>query len=78
MLMVYLPQHRILYGADLIQRMPDGSFFMPQYLSELADAVNREKLQVDTVFAMHYTAGTWREILDAIARASATQPAKEN
>src|SRR6185295_9176158 len=72
MLMVYLPEHRLLYGADLIQRMPDGSFFMPQYLSELADAVNRERLQVETVCAIHYGAGPWREILEAIAKASAS------
>ena len=61
----------LLYGADLIQRMPDGSFFMPQYLSELADAAHREKLQVNTVFAIHYEAGPWQEIIDAIAKASA-------
>jgi hypothetical protein len=78
MLMAYLPEHRLLYGADLIQRMPDGSFFMPQYLSELADAVHREKLQVDTVFAIHYGAGPWKEIVEAIAKASAAEPAKDH
>ena len=78
MLMVYFPEHRLLYGADLIQRMPDGSFFMPQYLSELAEAVQREKLQVDTVFAIHYAAGAWREIIEAIAKASATEAPKDH
>ncbi|HEY7546120.1 MAG TPA: hypothetical protein VID27_14610, partial [Blastocatellia bacterium] len=63
MMMVYLPEHKILYGSDLIQKMPDGSFFMPQYLSELVDAVNRENLAVETVFAMHLGPTTWAEVM---------------
>jgi hypothetical protein len=44
MLMVYAPQHRLLYGSDLVQKMPNGAFFMPQYLSELIEATGREKI----------------------------------
>lgn len=72
MLMVYLPDHRLLYGADLVQGpLPDGSFFMPQYLSELIDAARREKLDVETVFAMHALPTPWAKITAAVASASA-------
>ncbi len=68
MLMVYFPESGLLYGSDLIQKTMDGSFFMPQYLSELADAVTREKLSVKSVFAMHTSLTPWNEITDALAR----------
>lgn len=70
MLMAYFPEHRLLYGADLIQRQRDGSFFMPQYLSEVVQAAEREGLAVDNAFAMHIGVTPWDEILDAIAEAS--------
>ncbi len=70
MLMVYAPEHRLLYGSDLIQGSPNGKFFMPQYLSEVADAVTREKLVVDRVFAMHSEAIEWQRIIEAVAEAS--------
>src|SRR5262245_3840334 len=60
MLMVYLPEHQILYGSDLVQGpLPDGLYFMPQYLSELMDAAKREGLSVSTVFAMHAGPTPW-------------------
>jgi hypothetical protein len=68
MMMIYLPEHHLLYGSDLVQgAQPDGSFYMPQYLSELMGAVKREGLIVDTVFAMH----TGPTPFDSIARAVA-------
>ena len=70
MLMVYAPQHRLLYGSDLVQKMPNGTFFMPQYLSEVADAVAREKLDVERIFAMHSAPLAWSEIQAAIQKAS--------
>jgi hypothetical protein len=71
MMMVYFPEHRLLYGSDLVQKMRDGSFFMPQYLSELMSAVGRERLTVDKVFAMHMTPVAWTEVTAAVAKASA-------
>jgi hypothetical protein len=68
MLMVYAPQHQLLYGSDLVQKMPNGSFFMPQYLSELTDAAGREKLMVEKVFAMHSAPLNWSEIKAAIQK----------
>lgn len=70
MLMVYFPEHRLLYAGDLVQKLPDGSFFMPQYLSEVEQAVEREKLRVDSIFAMHSDKLARSEIVAAIAAAT--------
>ncbi|HLP31361.1 MAG TPA: hypothetical protein VK150_08370, partial [Geothrix sp.] len=69
MLMAYFPEHRLLYGSDLVQRNPRGGFLMPIYLVDLARAVAREGLQVDTVFAMHLGPTPWAQVLEAIAQA---------
>jgi Metallo-beta-lactamase superfamily len=68
MLMVYLPDLKLLYGADLVQPRRDGSFFMPEYLLELATAAQREKLAIDRVFAMHSDARPWSEVVAALSR----------
>lgn len=66
MLMVYWSAHRLLYAADLIQQQRDGSFFWPLYLREVADAVEREGLDVETVFAMHLSPTPWTAIMEAL------------
>lgn len=55
-----------------------ASAFMTQYLSEVADAVAREKLAVDTVFAMHLAPTPWKEITNAILRAESHSTAPPN
>ena len=69
MMMAYFPEHRLLYGSDLVQPMPDGSFFFIQYPSELADAVRREGLEVEHVFAFHDGVRPWANVLDAVEEA---------
>jgi hypothetical protein len=71
MIMVYFPEHKLLYGSDLVQQQPDGSFFMPQYLSELIDATRREGIPVSGVFAMHMGVKPWADIEAAVAKAKA-------
>jgi hypothetical protein len=71
MIMVYLPEHKLLYGSDLLQRLPDGSFFMPEYVLELMEAVQRERLTVDRAFAMHMVVKPWTEMEAAVAKAKA-------
>lgn len=68
MMMVYFPEYKLLYGSDLIQRMPNGTFFFPAYLRELSDAVQREGLAVEKVFAMHSTVLPWTEVTAALAK----------
>lgn len=69
MLMAYFPEHRLLYGSDLVQRDQKGGFFAPIYLADLAKAVAREGLKVDTVFAMHLGPTPWSQVLEAVAAA---------
>ena len=64
--MIYAPQLKVLYGADLIQPLPTGGFFMPQYITELRDAAEREKLDVERVFAIHSPPFEWRKVLETL------------
>lgn len=67
MMMIYAPQLKVLYGADLVQPMPNGKFFMgSEYISELRDAAEREKLQVDRVFAIHAPPLEWKKVLETL------------
>jgi hypothetical protein len=76
MLMVYFPEHHMLYGSDLVQAGQNGGFFMPQYLTELSDAAKREGLNVNAVFAMHAPLMEWTKITEAISKA--WQPSAES
>ena len=70
MMLAFFPEHRILYGSDLVQPgSKAGSFFSPQYLSEVAEAVQREKLMVTSVYAMHLEPTAWKDVEAAIAKA---------
>jgi hypothetical protein len=66
MIMIHAPQLRVLYGADLVQPLPTGGFFMPQYISELKQAADRETLEVDRVFAIHSPPVEWKKVLEAL------------
>lgn len=68
MLMVYFPEHKLLYASDLIQKMPDGTFFMNQFLSEVIQAAEREKLSVNKVFAMHAEVTNWSDLVNAVEK----------
>ena len=60
-MMVYFPEHKLLYGSDPFQW--DGTaYFYPQTVWELMHAVEREKLQVDTFFMMHIGPRKWTEL----------------
>jgi hypothetical protein len=58
-MMVYFPEHHLLYGSDPFQQNDDGSFFYPQTVGELIDAVTREHLVVDQFFMMHIGLTPW-------------------
>ncbi|MFW6078840.1 MAG: MBL fold metallo-hydrolase [Gemmatimonadota bacterium] len=66
MIAAYFPEHGLLYASDLVQPMPDGSFFMPEYLNEVRLMVEREGLDVETVFAMHSPPMPWSDLLAAL------------
>ncbi len=66
MMMVYAPEYHLLYGSDMVQPQPDGTFFMLQYISELVAAAKRESLRVEKVFAMHSEILTWSSMEKAL------------
>jgi hypothetical protein len=68
-MMVYFPEHHLLYGSDPFQQMPDGSFFYPQTVTELMDAVAREHLEVSRFFMMHIGPTPWTELGKAVEAA---------
>lgn len=67
MVMVYFPAHKLLYGTDLLQAQGEG-FFFPQYARELADAVSREKISVETVFGQHLAPIPWKKVTDFVQK----------
>jgi hypothetical protein len=69
MMMVYFPALKTLYASDLVQGNAQRGFFMPQYLTEVRDAVEREKLVVERVFAMHAPPMPWSDIEQAVRKA---------
>jgi hypothetical protein len=68
-IMVYFPQHKLLYGSDPFQKDESGQYFHPQTVWELKQAVAREKLQVDTFFMMHVGPTPWSDLEKANAEA---------
>jgi hypothetical protein len=70
MLMVYLPNRRIVYTAEGIQLYPTGLSF-PQTAIEVVNAVTREGLTPETFIGMHVAATPWARltsVLDSLAR----------
>ena len=65
MMMAYFPERRLLYGSDLLQKTSTG-FFFPSYPKELAAAVKRENLDVETVFAEHLGPTPWKVVTDFV------------
>ncbi|MGE3191304.1 MAG: hypothetical protein AB7N90_16595, partial [Vicinamibacterales bacterium] len=59
-MLAYLPGHRLLYADDMIQMGRNGP---PEYAWEVAEAVRRNGLAVDTVFAMHTLPTPWANIM---------------
>ncbi len=65
-MMVYFPEHKLLYGSDVFQKTPDGKYFYPQTISEVAAAVEREHLAVERFFMMHMGITPWQEAQDTL------------
>jgi len=70
-MMVYFPEYHLLYGSDPFQQNDDGSFFYPQTVTELMDAVAREHLDVREFFMMHIGPTPWVDLAKAVAIAKA-------
>lgn len=69
--MVYFPAHRLLYASDTLVIDPEKhSLYGPELLHEVQQAVEREHLRVDTVFAMHQAPTPWKDALALLQKAS--------
>ena len=53
------------------ERPEDGSYFYPQTVTELTDAVTREHLNVEQFFMMHIGPTSWVNLAKAVAAAEA-------
>ena len=65
-MMVYFPEQRLLYGSDPFQKSADGSYFYPQTVTELTDAVSRYHLEPKQFFMMHVPPTDWTELEPAV------------
>jgi len=66
--MVYFPESRLLYASDTLALNDDGSLYDPELMFEVAQAVKRENLKVDTVFAMHQEPMPWDKVVALIEK----------
>lgn len=72
---IWWPAHRLLYTSDLFTVGRDGSIFLPQYLDETRDLVKRERLDVKTIFGMHYGPTDWKALLARVDAKDGARPA---
>lgn len=66
MVFVYFPNQKVLYASDLVQRGRAGDFFFIEYVAEVKAVVERYKLKVETVYAMHTRPIPFTEIETAL------------
>jgi hypothetical protein len=66
--MVYFPEHRLLYASDTLALNDDGSLYDPELMHEVVQAVQRENLTVDTVFAMHQGPMPWSKVIGLLGK----------
>jgi hypothetical protein len=67
--MVYFPEHHLLYASDTLSLNGDGSLYDPELMAEVAQAVKRENLTVDKVYAMHQGPVPWDQVVGLIQKA---------
>lgn len=66
--MVFFPEHHLLYASDTLALNEDGSLYDPELMREVVEAVQREGLQVTTVFAMHQAPMPWSNVVALLQR----------
>jgi hypothetical protein len=66
--MVYFPESHLLYASDTLSLKGDGGLYDPELMHEVAQAVERANIKVDTVFAMHQGPLPWSQVLGLIEK----------
>lgn len=72
-MVVYFPEHQLLYGSDAFQKDASGTYFYPQTVWEVRHAVEREELQVQKFFMMHMGLTDWSDLDKALAQAESAR-----
>ncbi len=72
--LVYFPAHRLLYASDTLVLNADHSLYDPELMHEVRLAVERQHLEVDTVYAMHQGPTPWKDVIGLLDRAAAGSP----
>ncbi len=67
--MVYFPERHLLYGSDTLVLNSDNTLYDPELMYEVVQAVKRENLQVETVFAMHQDPTPWNQVTALVEKA---------
>ena len=67
--MVYLPEHKLLYASDTLALHDDGGLYDPELTYEVFEAVERERLDVETVYSMHQGPLQWSAVLNLLRAA---------
>jgi len=63
-MMIYFPEHQLLYTSDLFT-IRGEDVFLPEMVGEAVDAAARERLMVTRAFGMHYDVLPWARIVEA-------------
>ena len=70
--MVYFPEFHLLYASDTLVMKGDNDLYDPELVREVKNAVDREGLTVETIFAMHQSPVAWSKVVTALAKAQAS------
>ena len=62
------PERHLLYASDTLVINDDNTLYDPELMSEVAQAVKRESLKVDTVYAMHQGPTAWSQVLTLLEK----------
>jgi hypothetical protein len=66
--LVYFPEQRLLYASDTLVLNDDGSLYDPELVREVKLAVDRERLEVETVYAMHQSPVAWSKVTELLEK----------
>jgi len=67
--MVYFPMRKLLYASDTLSVNDDHTLYDHELMHEVKQAVDREHLLVDTVWAMHEGPTPWSQVLAMLENA---------
>jgi len=67
--MVYFPERKLLYASDTLVVNDDHTIYDPELTHEVEQAVEREHLVVETVYAMHQAPVAWSEVVGMLGKA---------